>query len=152
VDFFKEESADPKAPAPQQPELDAAAGQEEDREYRLVMRRGYEEALSSAHKKLRNDLASLDTTDPQNDDDLLALWTLASTSSMQAYALAESEEFLQEGEDESIAERRALRGFLEAADSLSEIASEIAKIIESQGTQEPKIVSLEEERRRRRAG
>jgi hypothetical protein len=116
------------------------------------MRQQYEQAFSSAHKKLRNDLALLDTTYSENSDSFLALWTLASVSAMQAYWLGENEEFLQAHEGETVAERRALRGFLEAADSLSETASEIAEIIESQGREETWIVSLEEERRRRRAG
>ena len=111
------EPASPLVSAPPQAEYTAVVGQEEDSDERLVMRQQYEQAFTSANKKLRSDLASLDATDPQNTDVLYALFTLASMTSMQARVLTESEPFLQEVEGETVPERRALRGFLEAADS-----------------------------------
>jgi transcriptional regulator with XRE-family HTH domain len=133
--------------------FEGAAGSfdgQEDRDDRLVMRQQYEQALTSANKKLRSDLASLDVAESQNTAVLYALFTLASMTSMQARVLTESEPFLQEVEGETVPERRALRGFLEAADSLSETATEIAEVIETKGERESGILYVLKDARRRR--
>jgi transcriptional regulator with XRE-family HTH domain len=142
------EPASPLISAPPQAEYTTVVGQAEDSDDRLVMRQEYSRAFSGANEKLRNDLASLAPTDPQNTNLLYALFTLASMTSMKALELTKSEPFLQEVEGETVAERRALRGFLEAADSLSETADEIAGVIETKGTRDSGILYVLEDARR----
>jgi transcriptional regulator with XRE-family HTH domain len=145
------ERASPLFSAPPQAEYTTVVGQEEDSDDRLVMRRTYAEVFTNVNKKLRGELEAMSTTTPENSGALYTL--LAEAFSCQAFLHhAESEPFMQEGEGETVEERRARRSVEDAMDSLSETVDAVNEALDALGAHEAvrsNIFPLEEVRHRR---
>jgi transcriptional regulator with XRE-family HTH domain len=125
---------------------------QEARDDRLLMRKQYERVFSDVAEKLHSELVSIDTTDPQSLNALYTLFAEASLLQMQGHTLGESEPFMQEIEGETVEERRARRGVLEAVDTLIETARAAHDAIDALGTLEDgrsNLLHIGEVRRRK---